>query len=73
MRIVIDRIESDMAIVEKEDGSLVQMPKSLIPPEAKEGDILLITVDDEAGINRKQEIVSLMEEVWDGDEGIDRV
>lgn len=67
MRIVIDRIESDMAIVEKEDGSFVQMPKSLIPLDAKEGDVLLIIVDEEGTISRKQEITSLMEELWDNE------
>ena len=65
MRIIIDRIEADIAVVEREDGLVVQMPKSLIPLDAKEGDVLLITIDEVGTVNRKQEISSLMEELWD--------
>lgn len=70
MRIVIDRIEEEIAIVEKEDGSFENMPKRLVPPDAKEGDVLKITVDTESTVDRKEEITSLMEELWesDGDE-----
>lgn len=64
MRLVIDRIEEEIAVVEKDDGSFVNMPKNLIPPEAKEGDVLLITVDMENTVDREQEIRSLLEEVW---------
>lgn len=65
MRIIIDRIEADIAVVETEDGLVVQMPKCLIPLDAKEGDMLLITIDEVGTVNRRQEITSLMEELWD--------
>lgn len=65
MRIIIDRIEADIAVVETEEGLVVQMPKSLIPLDAKEGDMLLITIDEVGTVNRRQEITSLMEELWD--------
>ncbi len=70
MRVVIDRIEEDVAILEKDDGSFESMPKRLIPPDAKEGDVLQIIVDRESTVDRKEEITSLMEELWesDGDE-----
>lgn len=70
MKVVIDRIEEEVAIMEKEDGSFVEMSKRLIPPEAREGDILLITVDAESTVTREEEITSLMDELWesDGDE-----
>ncbi|HHX59388.1 MAG TPA: DUF3006 domain-containing protein [Epulopiscium sp.] len=70
MRIVIDRIEEEVAVIEKEDGSFVNMSKRLIPPEAKEGDVLQITVDRSSTVDRVQEITSLMDELWesDGDE-----
>lgn len=73
MRIVIDRIEEEIAIVEKEDGSFVQMTKNLIPPDAKEGDVLLIKIDKERTIDRKEEITSLMEELWRDREDIDNM
>ena len=70
MRIVIDRIEEEVAVIEKEDGSFVNMSKRLIPPEAKEGDVLQIIVDRSSTVDRVQEITSLMDELWesDGDE-----
>lgn len=69
MRVIIDRIEEEIAVVEKNDGSFEEMPKRLIPPEAKEGDVLLITVDTESTIDRKEEITSLMDELWESDGG----
>lgn len=73
MRIVIDRIEEEVAVVEKADGSFEEMPKRLIPPEAKEGDVLLITVDKESTVDRAQEITSLMDELWHDEEDIDNL
>ena len=67
MRVVIDRIEEDVAIMEKDDGSFAEMSKRLIPPEAKEGDILRITVDTQSTVDRKEEITALMEELWESD------
>lgn len=67
MRVTIDRIEGEIAVVEMQDGSFAQMSKNLIPIEAKEGDILLITIDTESTIDRKKEITSLMDELWEDD------
>ncbi len=70
MKVVIDRIEEEVAVVEKGDGSFEHMPKALIPAEAKEGDVLQITVDTESTVDRMEEITALMDELWesDGDE-----
>ncbi len=68
MQVVIDRIEEDMAVVETDDGSLYDIPKNLIPSDAKEGDVLLIEVDKDSTIDREQEIVDLMDDVWDEEE-----
>lgn len=73
MRIVIDRIEENIAVVQKHDGSMISMSKHLIPSEAKEGDVLLITVDRESTVDREQEITSLMEELWHDREDIDNM
>lgn len=64
MRIVIDRIEEEVAVVQKDDGSMINISKNLIPPEAKEGDVLCIMVDTQSTVDREQEITSLMEELW---------
>jgi len=44
MNIVIDRFEANYAVCEMEDGTMVDVPKQLIPTEAKEGDVLHISV-----------------------------
>lgn len=71
MKGVIDRFEGDYAVVELEDGKMKDIKKSLIPDDAKEGDILII---NEKGINktdkeethkRKEEINSLMDELYE--------
>lgn len=68
MRVVIDHIEEEVAVMEKEDGSVENMPKRLIPPEAKEGDVLLIQVDTENTVDRTQELLSILDEDWGGDD-----
>ncbi len=37
---IIDRFEGDIAVVEADDGFL-EIPRSQLPPEAKEGDVLV--------------------------------
>ncbi len=40
-RFCIDRFEGELAVCEAEDGSFVTIAKSLLPPQAREGDCLL--------------------------------
>lgn len=40
MRCTIDRFEEDFALLECEDGGMLQIPRSELPPEAREGDRL---------------------------------
>ena len=40
MKIIIDRFEGDYAVCETEEKKFIDIPKSDIPVEAKEGDIL---------------------------------
>lgn len=44
MRMIIDRFEGDIAVVETENGN-IDIPRGDIPPNAKEGDILTKTSD----------------------------
>lgn len=48
MRIIVDRFEGNIAVVELEDGSVIDCPKALLPTNAKEGSIINITVDEKA-------------------------
>lgn len=41
---VIDRFEGEYAVLETDDGTVI-LPKKELPPEAKEGDILVLKND----------------------------
>lgn len=45
MRVIVDRIEGDMLVVELEDMTNVDIPRA-VAPDANEGDVLDITVND---------------------------
>lgn len=64
MKVIIDRFEGEFAIVELPDRSTVDMPKKLIPQDAKEGDVLVIDIDKNATEERRKRIQKLMEELW---------
>lgn len=65
MKFVIDRFEGDYAIVELDDKTIAEIPRILIPKEAKEGDVLEIRVDVEETKKRKNEINNLMDELFE--------
>lgn len=70
MEAVIDRFEEGFAVCEKEDGTLINIKKSLIPIDAKEGDVLLIDGDNiQIGINetlkRIKDIELLTKDLWE--------
>lgn len=69
MKVIIDRFEGNYAVCEKEDRKMVDIERSKIPFEAKEGDILNfdsnnITIDIEATQKRRKEIEELTEDLW---------
>lgn len=63
MRVIIDRLEENFAVVETETGVMVDLPRILVP-EAKEGDVVNITVDASATGKRKQAIDELMNDLF---------
>jgi hypothetical protein len=54
--LIIDRFEGDFAVVEYKEGRTFNLPRSLLPPGAKEGDILTLTmtIDNESAETRKR-------------------
>lgn len=46
MKIIIDRFEDNIAVVELPNGIMINCPKELIPDNAKEGSILTVAVDE---------------------------
>lgn len=67
---VIDRFEGDVAVVELEDRSLVEIQRELLPEHAREGDVLIIdgeivSIDEDDTKNRKEKAEKLMNELFE--------
>ncbi len=65
MQFIIDRFECEYAVVELADKSTVNIPRSLLPKDAQEGDIIEITVNKNETSKRKNNISKLMDDVWE--------
>ena len=61
--LIIDRFEGDFAIVETDNG-MINVPKSELPENAKEGDALKFVIDMEATQGRKQRIDKMMNKLF---------
>jgi len=64
MKYIIDRFEGDYAIVELSDKTFVNIPKAAIPPEAKEGAVIDVTVDEDSTVVRTEKINNLMGDLF---------
>lgn len=70
MKVIIDRLEGDLAICEKEDGSFMDLSIQILPSGAKEGDMLVIrgnqiSIDRIGTKERRNHINKLMEDIWE--------
>ena len=64
MRIIIDRIEGDFAIVELPSGQMIDCPRAMLPDNAKEGSIINITVDENATSEKLQRVTERMNKLF---------
>ena len=64
MRIILDRFEGNIAVVELEDGSIIDCPKALLPDNAKEGSIINITVDETATNDKLKKVTERMNKLF---------
>jgi hypothetical protein len=64
MKIIIDRFEGKFAVVELPNGKMIDMPKELVPPQAKEGAILEIIYNAVETNNRDTEIRNKMNKLF---------
>ncbi|MGE5559884.1 MAG: DUF3006 domain-containing protein [Chloroflexota bacterium] len=69
IRLIIDRFEGTVAVCENEARTMVNMPRSKLPPLASEGDVLIvdgdrITIDRRATEERRKRIADLSKELW---------
>lgn len=53
MRFTIDRFEGDYAIIQSFEGKMIEIPKSIVPDEAVEGNVLNITIDKKESEERE--------------------
>lgn len=65
MRVTIDRFEGDFAVVERTDRTMADLPRTLVPNGAREGDVLLIQIDQAATRQQAQRIHKKMEGLWE--------
>ncbi|SKC86996.1 DUF3006 domain-containing protein [Maledivibacter halophilus] len=70
MKLVIDRFEGDYAVCEKEDRIMIDIEKSKLPSDAKEGDVIVLidgkySIDLEETNKRKKEIEKLIDDLWE--------
>lgn len=63
MQITVDHIEDDYLVVELEDLTTIDIPRALIP-NAKEGDVVDIIINEEATNERRKEVHKLMDELF---------
>lgn len=64
MRVIVDRFEGNIAAVELEDGSVIDCPKAILPPNAKEGSIINITVDENVTNAKLKEVTERMNKLF---------
>lgn len=68
IRGIIDRFEGDIAIIEI-DGQTQDYERSLLPAEAKAGDVVIlgdsITIDREGTKERRERVKRLMNDLWE--------
>lgn len=65
MSFSIDRFEGSIAAVVSDDGKTYNIPKALLPENAKEGDIINIIVDEKKTGNKKNEVRNLLNDLFD--------
>lgn len=53
MRFTIDRFEGDYVIIQSLEGKMIEIPKTIVPEEAVEGNVLNITIDKEESEERE--------------------
>ena len=64
MKIIVDKIEQEIATVELENGEIINIPSKLIE-EAEEGDVVEITVCKKETEERQEKIQELANKLFE--------
>ena len=62
--LIIDRFENEWVVCEYEAGKTLDIPRSLLPDDAKEGDVLKIVVDAQKTNSQKDIAESLRKRLF---------
>ena len=62
MQCIIDRFEGDYAVIEYGEKQYFNLPRTLVPAEAREGDALVIS---KSTSDRKEKIEGLMNSLFE--------
>lgn len=62
--LIIDRFEENLVVCEYGAGKTLDIPRSLLPDDAKEGDVLKIIVDTKKTNNQKEIAESLRKRLF---------
>ncbi|MBQ4528104.1 MAG: DUF3006 domain-containing protein [Clostridia bacterium] len=60
---IIDRFEGEYAVIES-GGTTFNIPKSVLPEKAKEGDCIDVCINTEETKHRKEKVNSLMNKLF---------
>jgi len=66
MTFIIDRFEGEFAVIEL-NGEIYNMPRKLLPPEAKEGSVIDISVNKEETESKLAEAKSLLKDLFESE------
>jgi len=64
---IIDRFEGSWAVIETDDGKTFNLPRSILPCDAKEGDVITLTtsIDRETTQKRREKARLLLDNFFD--------
>lgn len=70
MKGIIDRFEENIAVIELENKEKMDLPRKLLPLEAREGDVVYeengnYRIDQEETKKNKEDIAKLMDSLWE--------
>lgn len=63
MEAIIERIENGKIILELSDGNMIKFSKALLP-DAKEGDVVSFSINNEKTEERKEKINERINKLW---------
>lgn len=46
MKVIVDRFEDELVVLELENGDMVDVPRKILPDNAREGSVINITCDE---------------------------